>query len=197
VANGPTEGPTPASAMLMGSMLWALLEDRFHLKAHREVEEVPMYAMTVAESGFKLQPMEQGGCTPMDRTKGHVVSELFPPGQKPLCVNHVGWNGPNWTLDGAGQSLSKLAGALSITTDRHVLDKTGVTGEFTFHLVYAHDADTPGDFPAGLRPFPPSDAPPAASIFTVLEQQLGLKLVPDKGPRGYIVIDHVERPSEN
>jgi uncharacterized protein (TIGR03435 family) len=197
VANGPTRGPTPAQKMLMGSMLRALVEERFQLKSHREVEEIPMYSLTVAKGGLKMKPMEEGGCTVHDPTKGLFVSEMFPPGQKPLCISHLGWDGPNWTLDAAGQSLSNLAARLSNTMDRHVLDKTGITALFTFHLVFAHDDKAPGDFPTELpNPFPASDIPPGPSIFTVLEQ-LGLKLVPEKGPRGYIVIDSVQRPSEN
>jgi len=82
--------------------------------------------------------------------------------------------------------------------DRYVLDKTGVTGEFSYHLVFAHDKDAPGNFPPGFpEQFPPSNIPPAPSISTVLEQQLGLKLVPDSGPQEYVVIDSVERPSLN
>lgn len=198
VATGPTKGSTPASRLLMGSMLRALLEDRFQLKTHREVEEIPMYALTEAKGGLKLKPMEEGGCTPQDPTRGVLVSEMFPPGQKPLCIIHLGFNGPNWTIDAAGQSLGRLAAfALSETMDRHVIDKTGITALFNFHLVFAHDEDTPGNLPPGFpSPFSPSDIPPGPSVFTVLGQ-LGLKLGPVKGPRGYIVIDHVERPSEN
>lgn len=158
---------------------------------------MPMYALTVAKSGLKLKPMEEGGCLPLDPTKGVKVSEMFPTGQKPLCVSHVGGDGPNWKLDAAGRSLSGFADVLSVTMDRHVIDKTGITALFNFHLVFAHDENTPGSFPAGLpSPFSDSDVPAGPSIFTVVEQ-LGLKLVPDKGPRGYIVIDSVQRPSEN
>ena len=122
---------------------------------------------------------------------------MFPPGQKPLCVSNIGWDG-NWNLDAAGQSLSGFAEGLSVIMDRRVIDKTGITALFDFHLVFAHDENTPGTFPpGGSSPFTPTDTPPGASVFTVLEQQLGLKLVPDKGPRGYIVIDSVQRPSEN
>ena len=82
-------------------------------------------------------------------------------------------------------------------TDRPVLDKTGITGLFNFHLVFAHDGEAPGMFPPGMRsPFPPSNLTPASPLSVVLEQQLGVRLVPDTGPREYIVIDSAERPSE-
>jgi uncharacterized protein (TIGR03435 family) len=83
-------------------------------------------------------------------------------------------------------------------TDRPVLDKTGIMGLFSFHLVFAHGKDAPGTFPAGFpSPFRPSDISSAPSLSTVLEQQLGLRLVPDTGPREYIVINGAQRPSEN
>jgi uncharacterized protein (TIGR03435 family) len=156
-----------------------------------------MYALTVAKGGFKLMPVEEGSCIPIDPAKGVRVSEMLPAGQKPLCVSHVGWDGPNWTMDATGQTPGRLAGGLSLIMDRPVIDKTGITGLFDFHLVFAHDETTPGNFPTGLdSPFAASDLPPGPSAFTVLER-IGLKLVQDKGPRGYIVIDRVEKPTEN
>jgi uncharacterized protein (TIGR03435 family) len=190
VATDPADGRAPASKIMKGPMLQALLQDRFQLSMHRVIEEVPMYALTVAKGGLKLKPMEAGGCTPLDPTRHQ---DPFPPGQKPLCITHVGSDGPNWTLDAAGRTLSQLAWALSVTADRHVIDRTGIGGLFIFHLVFERDENTPG----GIPDRPHSDVPPGPSVFTVLEQQLGLKLVPDKGPRGYVVIDHVERPSQN
>ncbi|MBZ5729179.1 MAG: TIGR03435 family protein [Acidobacteriia bacterium] len=197
VANGPAPGRTPASRLMRGAMLRALLEDRFQLRTHREVEEAPMYALIVAPGGFKLHPMEEGSCTPYDPSSGLRMSEVSAQSQKPLCIGHVGWEGQNWTLDAAGESLSSFAGAFSGIMGRHVFDKTGIAGLYNFHLVFGHDQNTPGDFPTGFpSPFPPSDIPPGPSVFTVIEQQLGLKLVPDQGSRGYLVIDHVERPQE-
>jgi len=200
VANIPDFRGNANLKLLSGPMLEALIEDRFQLKTHRAVEEIPMYALTVANSGFKLQPMEEGGCIPRDPARGVFVSEMFPPGQKALCVTHTGWNGPNWTIDAAGQALRSISSTLGgLILDRPVLDKTGVTGVFTFHLKFAHDENTPGVFPASMSPFPtgPSDVPAAPSIDTVLEVQLGLQLVPDRGPREYIVIDSAQRPSLN
>jgi uncharacterized protein (TIGR03435 family) len=200
VANVPDPRGNANLKLLSGPMLQALLEDRFQLRTHREVEEVPMYALTVASSGFKLQPMEEGGCIPRDPAQGVNVREMFPPNQKPLCIYHVSVDGQNWTMDAAGQSLSKLAGALGgIIMHRPVLDKTGITALFTFHLEFAHDENAPGVVPPEMRsPFPPSDViPTTPSINTVLEQQLGLTLVPDRGPREYLVIDSAERPSLN
>jgi bla regulator protein BlaR1 len=198
VANGPT-GPGQRDAeTVMEQMLQLVLEDRFQLKIHRDTEDVPMYNLTVAKGGLKIKPMEPGGCTEHDPTKGLMTGEMFPPGKTPLCVNWTHMNGPDWAIDSAGQTLERIAGALSNTLNRHVFDKTGVTDKFILHLQFAHDETTPGNFPPDMveRMFPPSDVPSGPSIFTVLEG-LGLKLEPTKGPQGIMVIDHAERPSEN
>ena len=163
-------------------MLQALLEDRFQLKTHREIEEVPMYALNVAKSGLKMNPREDGGCTPRDPVKRRTLA----PGEKPWCVTRSGSHGPNRTIDAAGQDLGHLVSALSQAVDRHVIDQTGTTSLFSFHLEFAHDENAVST----------ADIPPGPSVFTALEQ-LGLKLEPIKGPHGFIVIDHVERSSEN
>jgi uncharacterized protein (TIGR03435 family) len=197
-AAGDPENQPDQRRLLMGPMLGRLLEDRFQLKAHQATEELPMYSLTVAKGGLKIRPMEEGACIRRDLSKGVLVSELFPPGEKPLCLTHLGWEGSDWKLDSAGQPLSNMAGWLSTVTGRHVFDKTGINDLFILHLTFAHDDTTPGEFPEGApSPFAQADVPTGPSIFTVLEQQLGLKLVPDKGPHGYLIVDHVERPSEN
>jgi uncharacterized protein (TIGR03435 family) len=198
VAGSADPNSPAARKILNGPMLQALLEDRFQLKIHRGVEQVPMFSLVVANSGFKLLPMEPGGCIPHEPGTPLRVANMFPPGQKPLCITHTGWEGPNWTIDAAGQRLANLAGALGgIVTDRPVLDKTKIAGLFSFHLVFAHDQDAPGRFPPGLpSPFSPSGTSAAPTLPMVLEQQLGLALVPDTGPREYIVIDSATRPLE-
>jgi uncharacterized protein (TIGR03435 family) len=195
LANGPTRGRTPATMLMSGMMLRALLEDRFQLKTHRETEEVPMYALTVANDGLKLQPTPPDGCRPHDPAVGFGVDEMFPPGQTPLCVQWTHFDGPNWAIDGAGQEFRNLAMALSVVMDRHVLDRTGIAGPFTYHLRFAHDDTTPGE-PMLRNRFPESDLPPGQSVFAALEE-LGLMLVKDKGPQEHLVVDSVERPSAN
>jgi uncharacterized protein (TIGR03435 family) len=194
--NGPGADVTSRTyrKTLNGPMLQALIESRFQLKSHREVEQIPMYSLEVASSGLKLQPMEEGGCIPPEPRRD---SPLPSAGEKPLCIVHAGWEGPNWVIDAGGQSLRNLAGSLGgMITDRPVLDKTGITGLFNFRLVFAHDGESPGMFPPGARsPFPPSNVTPAPPLSVVLEQQLGIRLSPDAGPREYIVIDSVERPT--
>ena len=198
VARETSTGLRGEAGRVMGQMLQRVLEDRFQLKIHRGTEEVPMYSLTVAKGGLKMKPMEPRGCIPRDPGAGVRTSEMFPPGKTPLCINWTHTNGPDWAIDGAGQSLDHLAAALSSTIGRHVFDKTGVGDLFTYHLAFAHEEATPGDFPPEFitSMFPPSDVPSGPSIFAVLDR-LGLKLEPVKGPRQFVVIDRVERPSEN
>jgi uncharacterized protein (TIGR03435 family) len=200
VAQGPTNGRMlPATKRMNGPMLRALLEERFRLKIHQDQEEIQMYALTIAKGGFKLKPMEPGGCRALDESRGVSMEEMNAPGQKPLCVNHVGLHGPNFTMDAAGSTMHRFALALGgMLMGRPVLDKTGISGEYSFHLEFLRDDATLN----GLRPRPDdpdtaADVPAAPSIFAEVERTMGLKLVADKGPRGYLVIDHVERPSEN
>jgi uncharacterized protein (TIGR03435 family) len=82
--------------------------------------------------------------------------------------------------------------------DRTVVDKTGITGTFRVHLTFVPDQDTPSQF-AGPQSAPGNVTPGAdgPNIFNAIQEQLGLTLVPAKGPVEVLVIDHVEKPSEN
>jgi uncharacterized protein (TIGR03435 family) len=204
VANGPTDGMnSPAWKLMMGPMLQSLLEDRFRLKFHRDAEDLPMYNLVVAKGGLKLKPMEAGDCQqpePGPSGRGMIIRPLGP-NDKPYC----GWmggnpHGPNRTVLGGGVPVRRLADFLStFVMDRHVIDKTGLTTVVNIHLEFAPDDNTPCEGPALNRcqVDPNSDIPAGPTIFTALEQQLGLKLEPTKAPHGYIAIDHVEPPSEN
>ena len=86
----------------------------------------------------------------------------------------------------AGVAYRSLAGHLTVN-NRPVIDKTGLAGTFDVHLRWARDPDT-ADAPAD---------PGAPSIFDAVQEQLGLKLEPGRGPVEYMIVDHVERPSGN
>jgi bla regulator protein BlaR1 len=177
---------------MVGPMLQALLEDRFRLKVHRETREVPVYALTVAKGGSKLQQVAEGSCVHPDYSIRPIPP--LPPG-KTYCNDAVGGRkGPNTTLNEDEATLLEFSKLLGLVLDRPIVDKTGLLGKYNFHLEFLVDQTTPG----ALSGFgPPSDGPPAASIFTVVQEQLGLKLEPAKGAREFLLIDHVERPSEN
>jgi uncharacterized protein (TIGR03435 family) len=101
---------------------------------------------------------------------------------------------------GGGVPLSALANVLGARLGGvRVIDRTGAGDErFNFLLEFVVDENSPG-LPGGDLPAPPDagDIPRAATIFTALEEELGLRLERDRASREFIVIDHVERPTPN
>ncbi len=184
---------TPSEAMIGGSMMRALLEDRFKLKIHRESKEMAVYALTVAKGGPKLQPFKEGSCW---KPLGDAEVRSGPPPGLQMCRMPVPESkGPNVTLDAQGMGLFEFSVWFGL--DRRVIDKTGLVGLFNLHLEFAPDQSTPGMGPL-LDPLAaPLDPTGGTSIFTAIQEQLGLKLEPAKGPGEFLVIDSVERPSEN
>jgi uncharacterized protein (TIGR03435 family) len=176
--------------MMMGPMLQALLEDRLKLKIHRETREVPVYALMVAKGGLKLQPFQEGSCTPMKLTglreavaRGRYSGQVFEPVLQPgvnYCLNRATGDGADNLVEAQATSIDEFSNFYFSHLDRPVINQTGITGLFNFRLEYAGDAATPGP-----------------SLFAALEQQLGLRLEPATGPRDFLVIDHVEMPSAN
>ncbi len=174
----------PSAKMMEGPMLQALLEDRFKLKVRREIREIPVYELTVAKSGLKLQPLKEGSCTPFD--------ELKPTPADQLCSAWSKRGDPASPVRAEfhGRSMDEVAVDLSGQLDRPVINTTGITGRFDFHLEYGADLTTP------LWGPPPAD-PTGPSILSAIQEQVGLRLVPAKGPGIFFVIDSVERPSQN
>lgn len=192
------EGAAPVSQM-MGPMLRALLEDRFKLKIRRESKETPVYALTAVKSGFKLQPVKEGSCIPIDFN--HLPEPPEPGQPRPnYCGNMSMRMGPQGaSMDAHSLSLRDFCARLStMGVDRKVIDKTGIVGLFDFHLEYTRDGTSalPGRGGDGGGN-PPLAAPDGPSIFSALQEQLGLKLTPDKAPVESLVIDHVEKPAAN
>jgi uncharacterized protein (TIGR03435 family) len=177
----------PGEGLMRGPMLQALLEDRFALKVRRETREGRVYRMTVAKGGPKIQPF-QGGCTPVDFV--HLAASMST--NRNPCGGSAQSKGQNATVDIPGMDLDSFV--LYIIRqggfDGPLLNKTGLTGYFHFHLEFSNGK--PGD--AGSMA---ADDPPFPSIFTAMQQQLGLEVAAGKGPREFLVVDHLEKPSEN
>ena len=176
--------------MMRGPMLQTLLEDRFKLKIHHEAREVPASALTVAKGGLKLHPFQEGRCIPRDFT----LLEQFPPQPFPELPPGQKYCGTGTTVKGAIVTLDETMTIDDFIKyslpglDRPVVNRTGITGRFDFHLEFAPDE------PTGAGTTPAEFAGP--SIFTALGQ-LGLKLELAKAPGDFLVIDHVEKPSAN
>ncbi len=177
-------------------MLQALLADRFQLKFHRETKELSVYSLVLSNKDGKLGPglaeTKEGSCTPIDPTK---PPPPFEPGKPPALGCGGMQMGPSM-VRGAGIPIANLIPMLSRILGRTVIDKTELKGNFDISMQWAPDDSQALQFPPdGPRP-PPSDTT-GPTIFTALQEQLGLKLESQKGPVDMFVIDHVEKPSEN
>jgi uncharacterized protein (TIGR03435 family) len=108
-----------------------------------------------------------------------------PPGSIRCGSGSVRGNRARTIIESHGKTLTALAAqGFSAELDRPVIDQTGLTGMFDIHLEFAREEAPAGDLSA-------------PSLFTAVQEQLGLKLTPDRGPVEVLVIDHLERPDEN
>jgi len=162
--------------------LQALLQDRFQLKAHFETRDAPAFALVVAKNGPKFKVAVPGDTYPNGLHDGEG---------KPII-------GMRFKDEGAGNqrliaqsvpiaALSLyLSGFLNRAVGRPVVDKTGLTGTYDFTMPILAEWGTTHEVEET-----------EASIFTTIQEALGLKLEPTKTPVEFLVIDHIERPSEN
>jgi len=182
---------TPGIQMMEGPMMQAILEDRFKLRIHRETRQGNVYEIVLGKGSPKLKPLEDGSCIPP--SLGRSLPTLA--SGEHYCRNMVS---PAGLVDFEGGTLSGCAGLLNLLLDRPVIDKTGLTGYFKIRLVFS-PTDTAPPRLALANPGAPTEArtPDAPDIFQAIQEQLGLKLVAATGPVDVLVIDHIERPSEN
>ena len=178
-------------------MLQALLADRFQLALHRETKEMPVYVLTVSKSGNKVLKVADDDCVKNGADKGPPVPPA--PGKPAPLPCGAFFMGPT-ALGGKNISMPFFIEALSSALDRTVIDKTGFTGTFDVDLKFSPDGMTSFG-PAGFSQQGLSSANSAdsslPSIFTALQEQLGLRLESTRGPAEVLVVDHIERPSLN
>jgi uncharacterized protein (TIGR03435 family) len=189
----PSVGPDTASSPRR-LMLQALLAERFKLKVHHEISERPIYALVFARTDRKTGPqlrLAAIDCAAIAAGRGGAPppspSQL---GARPACGMRVA---PG-NLGGGGVVMSQFASLLPRFVDRVVLDQTGLVGGFDLELNWT---PAPGEWtppPLPGVPDPPAQGP---TLFTALQEQLGLKLESAKGPVDVLAIDHVEHPTEN
>jgi uncharacterized protein (TIGR03435 family) len=178
-------------AVARQKMLQALLAERFGLTVHRETRELPVYILIVAKSGPKLQEAKPG-----DTYANGVKLPGGPMG--PGTTTEA--SGGIFTIRAQGVSVAVIIPTLTGFVGLPVLDKTGLAGNYDFKLQWTREDSQLQTSAASSSSGQPPPAPPDSAgpnLFTAIQQQLGLKLEPGKGPVEVIVIDHIERPSGN
>jgi uncharacterized protein (TIGR03435 family) len=183
IANIPQNTP-PAQVPLMKQ---TLLADRFNLVVHTDMRSMPVYVLTHARDDKRLGPQLT---TSTQQCQAEIeggplrapVTRVSEDG-KPVCSMMMS---PR-LIRGGGLTMRFLAHALTVYVRRTVVDRTGLAGPFDFHLTYAPAA-------RGGGPAPSDDQP---SIFTAVQEQLGLTLEPATAPVEVLVIDSVSMPTEN
>jgi bla regulator protein BlaR1 len=173
------ETATRAQIPLAGNiaaMLQTLLADRFKLQYHFDTKEYPIYELVVAKNGAKLGAPQGGG------------------------IEDSQWRSGGGHLRAMKVSMAELAEGLSDFTGRIVVDKTGISGRFTFNLDYTPESFRTGAARADNEPPVSGELPVdtnGPSLFTALQDQLGLRLEAKRGPVPIFVIDSAERPQLN
>ncbi len=152
-----------------GPMLQALLEDRFKLSTHRVARNAPMYSLVVAKNGARLKQYNERSCTGA-WLRDARFAQPFPQN----CMAFAGPEAQYEALQGEAINLEQFCQLLASTLGRPVINKTGITGKFDFHLKFASD-DTPRSLSSLYPP-----------LFRLLEAQLGLKLETLTGPSQFL-----------
>jgi uncharacterized protein (TIGR03435 family) len=147
-------------------MLQTLLAERFNLRVHHEMKEMPVYALVVGKNGPKFKASAPDA---VPSSRGGV-------------------NGRNQYMAQTQATMTDLAQTITniLFVDRPILDKTGITGTYDYRI------EATPEFRINNNP-ELSDI----SVFTAVQEQLGLKLEPQKGPIEILVVDHIEKPSAN
>ncbi len=154
-------------------MLQKLLVDRFQLKVHAETKTLPLYDLVVDKGGSKL--------------KGTTAIEA--PSAEEMKANPDKYKKGSMTMgpgmfEATGLPVRSLASQLASALGKPVQDETGLTGLYDITLHYRPEETAP-------------DSTDAPSVFSAVQEQLGLKLVPDKGPVETLVVDAAQRPEAN
>ncbi len=189
-----------ASNEQMYPMLQALLRDRFQLKLHRETRNLPLYALVVAKGGLKLRNPKPGNCF-----AGAAGTEPPPVPGAPLvlpCGSITVSLAPfGLQIKGNRTSMQSLALILAGVLGRTVVDRTQFSGTFDIDLEFTPDdavAGIPGrGMPGSLPTALPSGDSAGPSLFSAMQERVGLRLESARGPVTVFVIDHVEQPSPN
>ena len=182
------------SRKLNALMKQSLLIDRFKLKVHFEMRELPVYELVIAKRGARgTLAKADPNAPPVPTPKSSYYANTFGPNSRLIVTRAsqgvLGMTAKGIPMDSLAQSLGEVVEDFG---GRTIVNKTGLDGSYDFTLKWLpqQTADAPNAESATAE----MDAP---SIFTALDEQLGLKLVPAKGMVEVVVIDSIERPSGN
>ncbi|HLW77229.1 MAG TPA: TIGR03435 family protein [Bryobacteraceae bacterium] len=151
-------------------MIRAMLEERFQLKLGRETKDMPIYALVLGKGGVKMpESTVERDQQQIQMGRGRII--------------------------GKGMTTGMLAVQLSRPLGRTVLDKTGLTKNYDFTLEWTPDLE--GQAVEGSKENAPTAPDTGISVFTAVQEQLGLKLEATKGPVDVLIVEHVGKPSEN
>jgi uncharacterized protein (TIGR03435 family) len=187
---------TPALTVSLGLlMVRALLADRFGLIVHTETKEMPVHSLVLARRDGRLGPQLRPtppDCAAWLAARGRPGAPPRPPvsGDRPCGVGRVGRS----ILARSGITLSQLAELLSSRVNRVVRDRTGLAGYFDLDLQWTPEQNTAVPADAPFPAFPAVDTT-GPSLFTALQEQLGLKLESSKAAVDVLVVYHAERPT--
>ena len=218
------EGGGPNNPTMVQTILKQLLEERFSLRVHKETRQLPVYALVLARSDGRLGPnlkqtspdcaarmasrgagpgpggpgIARGG-PPPDGRGGPGLGRGGPPpfdfDAPPICGQRGGGFG---RLRAGGTTIEQFAAMISGTAQRSVIDKTGLTGYYDIALTFTPAGDQlPQGAPPPGAPAPPPIDPDGPTLFTAIQEQLGLKLENQQSPVEVVVIDSIQRPTEN
>jgi len=191
----------PRMEMMHGPMMQRLLEERLGLKIHRVAKDVDVFNLVVAKGGPKLETAEEQ-CIDEQEVLANGLPPMPAPnsGQMPRLICGMFLHSATNEDISHHETMTGLATELSRMLDRDVIDKTGIAGVFDIRMqltaadLYHGLSFGPNGPPVDTTPYP--SEPAGASIFAAL-QKLGLKLEAAKASSDFLVIDRVERPSEN
>ena len=194
-AAGELPPPQPGTVGPLQMMMRSLLADRFKLVVRNERKEMAIYALVLGRTDGKLGTQLHQSTT--DCAALMAGRRGAPPPGPPSLTDPIpcGMRIMPGNLSAGSVPMSQLVQILSQNLQRVVVDRTGLTGNFDANLMWTPDQmPRQGDLPPGAPALPPID-PNGPSLFTALQEQLGLKLDSTKGPVDVVVIDRAEKPT--
>jgi uncharacterized protein (TIGR03435 family) len=192
--NATAAGDVPLPRMRQ--MVQALLVERFKLRVHHETRELPIYRMVQARSDGRVGPQLRRSaltCVAVDPFAAFQKGQDVPCGYFGMSPTiEPGSGQSNWAF--RGMTLEGFARRLQPFLGRTIVDRTGLAGHYDGDFEFTAEIAIPPPPPGRPNPYADRVLP---SIFSVLPQQLGLRLEPGRGPVDVLVIDSIERPTEN